>query len=163
MSRRSRKPPKPPHWNVKRGNCRYCGKKTATGRHHWHDKCAAIWTVMNNTREARFAVRQRDKGRCARCKKKVERWDVDHRVPLMAAERDKWGRVPWSWAWLWRLGNLQTLCEPCHKEKTKEDLAKHRLTNDQLTDTLGEPKQRGRIRCRRRTGSARSASASNAT
>lgn len=45
-------------------------------------------------------------------------WDADHVVPLWAVNRDE----PDAFKY-WTLDNLQTLCDPCHKKKTKKEAA----------------------------------------
>ena len=56
----------------------------------------------------RRTVLDRDGWRCRRCGR-AGRMEVDHVIPL-----DR-GGDPWD------AGNLQTLCRPCHVEKTLDD------------------------------------------
>ncbi len=92
----------------------------------------------SDPREARRRVRKRDRGVCAACgvdtyairrrhrgrgstrklrelgfKPRKSLWELDHVVPLI----DGGGH---------ELGNLQTLCTPCHKAKTTREAAARR-------------------------------------
>jgi len=59
--------------------------------------------------EKRKEILARDGGRCVKCAS-TERVQVDHIVPVSrgGSEFDN--------------ANLQTLCRPCHKEKTRQEL-----------------------------------------
>lgn len=66
----------------------------------------------------------RDDGVCAACGKKHRYnnadWQADHIQPLFLAYGD--------WAF-WEPDNLQILChDPCHKAKSKDDMAKYGFT-----------------------------------
>jgi len=122
-----------------RGTCRWCGKPILYGegpkrgqldrRRRWHPACIEAYN-MSDPREARRLVRRRDRGICAACgldtyalrrevkgrgrtralrqrgfKPRKSLWELDHVVPLI----DGGGH---------ELDNLQTLCTPCHKEKS---------------------------------------------
>lgn len=52
------------------------------------------------------------------CSSTGKRWQADHRVALVNANRDDLS--------LWGLSNLQTLCTECHRRKTREDVRTHR-------------------------------------
>jgi len=117
-----RKPPKPIHWNVPRGQCRYCGEEIIengkrNNRKHWHSKCVSIWNTMNNPTYARRAIHKRDKYTCVSCgyHDRFGHFDVDHIKPLFEANGDP------SY---WQADNLRLLCSDCHKEKTREDMAR---------------------------------------
>ena len=58
--------------------------------------------------------------RCNDCGKQCTRrgWDLDHVKPLMEQKGLKVKDLNWSY---YGLDNMQTLCKPCHKEKTKQD------------------------------------------
>lgn len=63
----------------------------------------------------------RDQGECAYCgtvwKYMSDAWEADHIIPLFMAFGD------WSF---WEPENVQILCkDPCHKEKSKSDMAKY--------------------------------------
>jgi hypothetical protein len=119
-----RKPPKPIHYdNYLPGQCRFCGEgifNEKTGklktRANWHPACVKAYKAIYWPAETRKEVWKRDKGQCARCPTKLEKlksaWHVDHIVPLIEAQGD---------LSYWRMGNLCTLCIPCHKLKTSEE------------------------------------------
>ncbi len=52
-------------------------------------------------------------------------WQHDHIVCLKLADPNDLS--------YWRLGNIQTLCTPCHKRKTKEDLKAIRASKQRVT------------------------------
>ncbi len=125
-----------------RGRCRWCGeeilhrsgaqKGEVNRRRRWHERCVEIYN-RSDPREARRLVRKRDRCICAEChldtralKRELrgrgsaqrlrERgfvprrslWELDHIVPLI----DGGGH---------EIENLQTLCTPCHKQKTTRE------------------------------------------
>ncbi len=131
--------PEIPFSEAPRGTCRWCGDPILheTGLRHgqpnrrrrWHPHCVDAYNTTD-PRELRRFVRRRDHGRCAVCAldtyalrrrtrgrkpwaKLRERgfvrrrslWELDHVVPLI----DGGGHEP---------ANLQTLCVPCHREKS---------------------------------------------
>lgn len=122
-----------------RATCRWCGeaivhqeganKGKPDRRRRWHPQCVDTYNATD-PRELRRRVRRRDRGRCAVCRldtyalkrrmkgrgmwsKLCEKgfvrrralWELDHIVPLI----DGGSHDP---------SNLQTLCVPCHREKT---------------------------------------------
>lgn len=115
-----RTPPKPVHWNCKRGTCRYCGEPIIENgvqntRKHWHQPCADIWVVMNNPGKARDHVLKRDSYTCQDCglQNRYGYFEVDHKRPLYEANGD---------LNYWHPNNLVLLCDDCHKKKTKQDM-----------------------------------------
>jgi len=115
-----RTPPKPIHWNCKRGTCRFCGDPIIENdkpntRKHWHQACAELWVIMNNPSKAREHVLKRDNYTCQSCLtySRYGQFDVDHRKPLYEANGDH------SY---WQPPNLVLLCKDCHKAKTKTDM-----------------------------------------
>lgn len=139
--------PEIPFSDAPRGECRWCGKPIlheAGGkrgepnlRRRWHPVCVEQY-MESDPREARRRVRKRDRGICATCgvdtyavrrrhrgrgatrklrelgyKPRKSLWELDHIVPLV----DGGGH---------ELENLQTLCTPCHKEKTVREAAERR-------------------------------------
>jgi len=131
-----------PHSDAPRGTCRWCGEHIfyAKGpkqgeldrRRRWHPDCVEVYNA-SDPREARRVVRKRDRGVCADCgidtyvvrrevrgkgrtRKLRERgyvprrslWELDHIVPLIDGGSHA-------------LENLQTLCTPCHKQKTARE------------------------------------------
>lgn len=112
------------------GCCRWCGlgMLDAHGlrlkRRTWHPECVKVFKLVCWPAETRRAVFDRDRGVCARCGDRRERlhtndWQHDHIVCLKLADPNDLS--------FWQLGNIQTLCTPCHKRKTKEDLRSIRL------------------------------------
>lgn len=118
MTQEHRKPPKPPHYdNPDPGQCKWCGNTilkadgSVNKRSHWHPYCVKEYKLIHWPKVTRMAVYKRDKAKCAccgiHCGKGV--WHMDHIKPLYQANGD----IDY-----WRLGNLQTLCTECHKDKT---------------------------------------------
>jgi 5-methylcytosine-specific restriction endonuclease McrA len=130
-----------------RGSCRWCGEAIvhAAGekrgepnrRRRWHPDCVDIYNA-SDPREARRRVRKRDRGHCAACgldtyalgrrmrgrgshrklrdlgfKPRKSLWELDHIVPLV----DGGSHDP---------ENLQTLCTPCHRQKTSKEAGERR-------------------------------------
>ena len=65
--------------------------------------------LMKNQRYRRAVVYARDGGFCAGCGEKVCEWHVDHMNAKMNGGLET------------TIENLQTLCVPCHKNKTRMD------------------------------------------
>ena len=122
-----RKPPKPNSYYIqKKGICRWCGKKIIENKVHntrktWHQDCATDYMIIYHSTEARKHIWKRDKGRCNDCGEQCTRrtWDLDHVKPLMEQKGIKANKLDWSY---YELQNMQTLCRPCHKKKTKQDM-----------------------------------------
>ena len=122
-----RKPPKPNSYYVQeKGICRWCGKKIIENGIHktrktWHQDCATDYMIIYHSTEARKHIWKRDKGKCNSCGKQCTRrgWDLDHVKPLMEQKGLKEHQLDWSY---YELNNMQTLCRPCHKKKTKQDM-----------------------------------------
>lgn len=139
------------------GTCRWCGEAIQfdsgenageiNKRRRWHQECVDIYNA-SDPREARRRIRKRDRGRCASCDVdtyKVRRelmklargraraireqgykpgksfWELDHIVPLIdeGSHADE---------------NLQTLCTPCHTQKTALE-ARERATRNRPAAT----------------------------
>lgn len=50
----------------------------------------------------------------------IDEFEADHIVPLWRVDRSRpWGEIRHFWS----LDNLQTLCRPCHREKTAREAA----------------------------------------
>ncbi|WP_460452234.1 HNH endonuclease [Alsobacter sp. SYSU BS001988] len=65
------------------------------------------------TTQERLAIFLRRLGHCARCGGRIrpgQRWDLDHVVPLALGGRDE-------------PDNLQVVCAPCHRQKTRRDVS----------------------------------------
>lgn len=149
-----------PFSEAARGTCRWCGEEILyesgphrgelNRRRRWHPHCLKLYEA-SDPREARRLVRKRDRGHCAACgldtnalKRSLrgrgrtralrERgfvprrslWELDHIVPLI----DGGGH---------ELSNLQTLCTPCHKEKTAEEARKRAKRPKQNRDPARPP------------------------
>jgi len=116
-----RNPPKPAGWdNPVKGTCRFCNEPvlkedgSPNTRSHWHPICVIDYKMIYWPDVTRKAVWMRDEGKCAVCGHKCARrgtdvWHLDHIVPLIEAH----GNIAY-----WQMGNLQTLCQPCHHAKT---------------------------------------------
>lgn len=75
---------------------------------------------MSQPSYAKRAIHVRDKGKCQMCgffSVKRRDFDLDHIDPLFESHQD---------VRYWLEENLQLLCKPCHKEKTREDVRKWR-------------------------------------
>jgi|TARA_B100001094_G_C18134657_1_gene774318 hypothetical protein len=128
-----RKPPKPNSYYVQeKGICRWCGKKIIENKKHntrktWHQDCATEYMIIYHSGEARKHIWKRDKGKCNNCGEQCTRrgWDLDHVKPLMEQKGIKGNKLDWSY---YKLQNMQTLCKPCHKIKTKKDIKNKKKT-----------------------------------
>ena len=143
-----------------RGTCRWCGEAIVhragarrgepDRRRRWHPACVDVYN-QSDPREARRRVRKRDRGRCASCgldtyglrrqirgrgsfrklrergfKPRKSLWELDHIVPLVDGGSHD-------------LGNLQTLCTPCHKRKTAREAGERRRQREsRARDSLVE-------------------------
>ena len=122
-----RMPPKPNSYYVQeKGICRWCGKKIIENKVHnkrktWHQDCATDYMIIYHSTEARKHIWKRDKGKCNDCGEQCTRrgWDLDHVKPLMEQKGIKGNKLDWTY---YELNNMQTLCRPCHKKKTKKDI-----------------------------------------
>ena len=120
-------PPKPNSYYVQeKGICRWCGTKIIENKVHnkrktWHQDCATDYMIIYHSGEARKHIWKRDKGKCNECGERCTRrgWDLDHVKPLMEQKGLQEHELDWSY---YKLDNMQTLCRPCHKEKTKKDM-----------------------------------------
>ena len=109
------------------GHCRWCDAAilkadgTPDRRRTWHPTCATLYRICTIPREARRALRKRDKSRCRSCGTKVNSsdapWEAHHVVPLWRAGGDPW---------FYGLDNQVILCVPCHDRVTRDDAAKRR-------------------------------------
>ena len=67
-----RRPPLP-HWDVAKGNCRWCGDAVLkpdgapNPRRRWHDGCVTAYRIACFSADMREAVQARDGGFCAGC------------------------------------------------------------------------------------------------
>lgn len=112
--------------------CTACGKPIGPRRRRWcSDKCASEFSANHSFSFAREMVKKkvyvRGKGwKCALCGIIVYEVDVDH-------IEQAWGRHA-KYDCIHHLENLQVLCKPCHKEKTRvqlrENKGKKRVVNE---------------------------------
>ena len=136
---------------VPKGYCVWCGAKVEPPRRRWCGAaCVAEYRIANYAGAAQVALGKRDGGICAACgidtrtqrrwrRRRIPRrsglaympdgpyeevefipvpWEADHTVPLWKVDRS----APDAFRY-WTLANLQTLCEACHKAKTKREAA----------------------------------------
>jgi 5-methylcytosine-specific restriction endonuclease McrA len=94
-------------------------------RKTWHEDCATEYMIIYHSREARRHVWLRDRGKCKSCGKQCTRrgWDLDHIKPLLEQKGLKENELDWTY---YGLDNMQTLCRPCHREKTNKDIKKRK-------------------------------------
>ena len=89
--------------------CRRCGARIRRGR-HWIGWCSNMCQTLANAEagsvdDMRWLLHKRDRGVCAECGAEG-RWECHHIVPVASGGSHS-------------LDNLQTLCVPCHKAKTR--------------------------------------------
>lgn len=90
---------------------------TVNTRTYWHPICVIDYKMIYWPDVTRKAVWMRDEGKCASCGHRCSRrgtdvWHLDHIKPLVEAKGD---------ITYWQMGNLQTLCQVCHKAKTSRE------------------------------------------
>jgi len=129
-----RTPPKPEHYyDNRKGFCRMCGLiiKTLQGkssRARWHPECVEQYNIIYNPSLARKHIWKRDRGECAECgdvmpkrsRAQDLKWHVDHIHPLYEQKGLQFEQLDLSY---WEEDNLQTLCQPCHAEKSAQEAA----------------------------------------
>lgn len=148
-----RTPPRKPNPRTPKGFCVWCGAKCEGRRRSWcSDKCVDEYRIANFAGAAQKAAWERDEGKCASCGSTPESrrqwrarrnqwkrypppeyeagtlvtwienvdpgWNADHIIPLWSVDR----AAPDAFRF-WRIENIATLCEPCHKAKTKAEAA----------------------------------------
>lgn len=137
-------PPKPPLL------CRLCNNELPGRRTSWcSDECSNAYYMATSSSHLRYIINQRDKGICAKCGLDCEA--LERRINAMPKEAVKevrrvlvengfnWSHWNYNCASLWdadhiepideggsswEMENIQTLCHPCHKEKTAEQAAR---------------------------------------
>jgi 5-methylcytosine-specific restriction protein A len=147
----TRLPPRKPNWKIQKGFCVWCADKVEGRRRSWCSQaCVDEYRVANFAGDAAEHVWKRDKGVCAGCGFDTtsviswrqcyrrfwgygeqhpegpvtpvewhrQMWHADHVIPLWSVDRT----APDAFSY-WTLANLQTLCAPCHKAKTKAEAA----------------------------------------
>lgn len=124
--------------------CRLCGEPCPGRRYSWcSDECVDAYNLISSSAALRQATFARDKGICAICgvdcdalQKRVDAMGYEQRGAAFAVLRENGSNVPtcrtsfcgslWESHHVepvdeggsWELSNVQTLCHPCHKEKT---------------------------------------------
>ena len=126
------------------GGCRWCGSPLPKGRRAWcAERCSRDFWTNHWWTLARRAAKRRDRYTCARCghrppprpargaalrawkRRRVdERLEVNHLVPCLGAH----GELSCSH----HLGNLETLCAPCHRALTADQARAIVCTTDDL-------------------------------
>lgn len=104
--------------NLDSEKCPPCGKPKEkwSRRKDWRCcsiECTQMWWKAYRAvcwSNVRLEAIKRDNNTCIKCKRKKSNMQVDHIRPV-ALGGDEWD-----------LDNLQTLCNLCHKEKTKKDM-----------------------------------------
>jgi 5-methylcytosine-specific restriction endonuclease McrA len=122
-----RLPPKPPHFDTAPpGTCRWCGEVIIPKcRSRWHKKCVYPYKLIFWPSVTRNAVFRRDIGKCNVCGKVEKGWHMDHIIPLVESTGD---------ISYWQMGNLQTLCKGCHKNKTSEEATNRAILRHAIND-----------------------------
>jgi hypothetical protein len=92
---------------------------TVNTRTYWHPICVVDYKMIYWPGVTRQAVFMRDGGKCATCGHRcstrgTDVWHLDHIHPLV--ENRGVGDIEF-----WKMGNLQTLCQTCHKAKTSRE------------------------------------------
>lgn len=127
----------PPHAGTK-GACCWCGGALTGRQRAWCGKTCvdAYLLAKGDQTRARALLHARDGGTCAICRTTPEQrkaagglrcWDADHVVPIAEG-----GALA--------LSNLRTLCQPCHRQVTRE-LAVRLAAARRLNGLLGPSKQ----------------------
>ena len=109
------------------GVCRWCERPTETKRTRWHKSCLShywvavgrqnLWQLVDGSRLVHPLMPDGEPVPCAMCGDRAGE-ELDHRVALEVA------RLRGERALLraFTIGNLQMLCNECHKVKTRDDV-----------------------------------------
>ena len=105
------------------GCCRWCGgiimqlNGSINKRRRWHEGCLSEYLILTQPGFARHRVFVFERGVCQECGERTFNWELDHITPLwkVAHFSDKI-RVKF-----FQIGNLQTLCVPCHNLKSGKE------------------------------------------
>jgi 5-methylcytosine-specific restriction endonuclease McrA len=99
-----------------------CGVKLGGRRKRWATKQCSTKAVVRfkiikgDIKYIRNELYRRDKGKCSNCGETTCDWDADHILPVCEG------------GGACELGNFQTLCKNCHKNKTNENNNNRRNT-----------------------------------
>ncbi len=111
QNRQTHRIPIMPYRSAPRGICRMCGSSVTGRRQTWcSELCILNWQIASHTKTRRLEVWKRDRGVCAKCGHRKQKWEVDHIKPLIECSRNNIN------AFL--MENLRTLCTECHKHET---------------------------------------------
>lgn len=122
------------------GSCRWCGEPIlrpdgrTNWRARWHPGCVTAYRLAVFSSDQRRAVWARDRGVCVTCGVRVQTWDADHIKPLWSIPPDLslFDRSKW-----FGLENLQTLCGPHHKAKSRMEASVRALWARWTHETIG--------------------------
>lgn len=99
-------------WQGAARNCRWCDTTLPPTRLRWCSRtCMEEWREQHVWRYAREAVRRRDGRRCIACLDLALTPHVHHREPCRAIR---------TASCLHHQANLETLCDPCHRDTHRE-------------------------------------------
>lgn len=91
------------------------GKKTRWAFEDCSDKAYITFAILKGNMDIiRDLIFSRDNGYCRSCGVYEKKWEADHILPV------QWGGGACG------LDNFQTLCQDCHKKKTKIQILSHR-------------------------------------
>jgi len=114
--------------------CRGCGSDIPKGRESW---CSTKCYDAFEPSRVIYAVKLRDKGVCQMCGLDIfdaeKKWTHEYWMQCRADSGYSWKKenprphkanydhiIPFSEGGMTILENMRTLCEPCHKERTKK-------------------------------------------
>lgn len=111
-----RTPPRPP-FEGKRGRCAMCGKEPPGRRRSWcSDECVRVWWLATSPAVALAELEALHGSVCWECGRSVDYLEVEHRRPLWSLTAEERRELRW-----WLPFNLQLLCAPCHKAKSRHE------------------------------------------
>ena len=96
------------------GTCIWC-EQPLDGPRHWHPECGLAYAAARGRTETLGGSRVIPRTPCA-CGATAS--EIDHILPLGVAIRNP---TVWNVARAWSVRNLQWICRPCHRAKTRQD------------------------------------------
>ena len=96
-----------------------CGELLTGRKKRWYSSSCSekayeiLAVIKGNSSMVRKLLYNRDNGYCNNCGVFDINWEADHIIPVMAG------------GGACQLDNYQTLCDNCHKEKTKNHIVSH--------------------------------------